>query len=95
MRFDAPFVVKRYSPPIGRANAPRRVTIEARAYSLDEAMQYARRNREMFARIRERLASEGEGKPWTLNDLDWYANAPTWIEHRRAPATTMPGRRAP
>ena len=42
MRYDAPFIVKRYAPMIGRPDSPKRVTVAHQAYTLDAALTFAR-----------------------------------------------------
>ena len=42
MRHDAPFLVKRYAPIIGRPDGPRRVAVEHQAYTLEAALEWAR-----------------------------------------------------
>jgi hypothetical protein len=44
MRHDAPFLVKRFAPMIGRPNSPRRITVAHQAYTLDAALSFARLN---------------------------------------------------
>jgi hypothetical protein len=40
MRYDTPFVVKRWAPPIGRLASPRRLTVAYQAYTLTEALEW-------------------------------------------------------
>jgi hypothetical protein len=44
MRHDAPFLVKRYAPMIGRPDSVRRVTVGHQAYTLEAALEFARLN---------------------------------------------------
>jgi hypothetical protein len=41
MRHDAPFLVKRYAPMIGRPDSPKLVTIAFQGYSFDEVHRWA------------------------------------------------------
>jgi hypothetical protein len=41
MRHDAPFLVKRYAPMIGRPDGPKRVTMAFQTYALAEAQRWA------------------------------------------------------
>jgi hypothetical protein len=46
MRYDSPFVVKRLAPMMGRPNSPRRIVVAQQAYTLDEALQEAKNERQ-------------------------------------------------
>lgn len=89
MRHDAPFVVKRFAPPIGRPNAQRRVVLEHNAYSMAEALDAAR------GPARRRLALEairgkeegGGGRPWLDASIVELERTATWIERRDQSAT--------
>jgi hypothetical protein len=42
MRYDAPFLVKRYAPIFGHPNSARRVTVAYQEYRLTDAIEWAR-----------------------------------------------------
>jgi len=42
VRTDAPFLVKRYAPMMGRPESRRRVVVDYQAYSLEEALHHCR-----------------------------------------------------
>jgi hypothetical protein len=80
MRHDAPFIVKRYAPMIGRPMTARRVTVAYQAYTLDAALAFARNERDVVTR----LAAQ----------CDWLRPATLWIEQRgqTAALSTRKGR---
>jgi hypothetical protein len=41
-RHDAPYLLMRYGPPIGRPDHPPRIAVAYQAYSLEEALQAGR-----------------------------------------------------
>lgn len=93
MRHDAPFVVKRLAPPIGRAGGARRITLHGHGYTLDEAIDIARdpaRRRQTLESMRER---DGDPHGWMTTKIGELARTSTWIEKRGARATTTPGGR--
>jgi hypothetical protein len=46
MRHDAPFLVKRFAPMIGRPESKRRITVAYQAYRLADAIEWARGEQE-------------------------------------------------
>lgn len=50
MRHDAPFLVKRYAPMIGRPDSKRRVTVAHQDYRLADALRSAREELAFAAR---------------------------------------------
>lgn len=50
MRYDAPFLVKRYAPMIGRPDSPRRITVAHQEYTLNNAIVSARGELDFAAR---------------------------------------------
>lgn len=42
MRYDAPFLVKRLAPMMGRPDSPKHVTVAHQAYTLKAAIEFAR-----------------------------------------------------
>jgi hypothetical protein len=81
MRYDAPFVVKRFAPMIGRPESPRRITIAYQAYTLSAAIEWCRQERTQEAR------TAGTGV-W------WHRPAVLFLERRGQSATRSRGPRA-
>lgn len=79
MKHDAPFLVKRYAPMIGRPDSPRRITIAYQAYTVGAALAWCRQERS----YRE---LEGGTGVW------WHRQAVLYIERRGQPATRRPPR---
>ena len=49
MRNDAPYLVKRYAPMMGRPESPRRIAVAFNAYTLESALKEARYERDRVA----------------------------------------------
>jgi hypothetical protein len=82
MRVDAPYLVKRSAPPVGRPDEPRRISVESQHYRLDEAIEDAR-----ACLIASRT-------PGTWRDAGYgLGQCVFWIERRGAPATVRAARR--
>jgi len=95
MRHDAPYVVKRLAPMIGRPESPRRIRVEHAAYTMAEAIDAARgpaRRRLALEGIR---STEGEGgrRPWLDASIRELERTATWIERRGKSATITRARR--
>jgi len=73
MKYDAPFLVKRYAPMIGRPESPRRITIAFQTYTLRAALEWCQDEQAHAAR-------QGAGV-W------WSRAAVLYIERRGQPAT--------
>ncbi len=61
MRHDSPFLVKRYASMIGRPDSPRRVTVAACEYTLEDALATARRDRSQRALVGRTVRFDREG----------------------------------
>lgn len=73
MRHDAPFLVMRLAPPMGRSHLPRRVSVAHQAYSLAAALDVARDEQRLSGHV--------------LNAADlWRLRSVFWIERRGASA---------
>lgn len=57
MRHDAPYLVKRYAPMMGRPDSPKRITVAHQAYTLDAALTFAR--------------MEQSAHPWRVRAPHW------------------------
>jgi hypothetical protein len=94
MRFDAPFVVKRLAPTIGRPGVGRRITIAHRAYSLAEALDYAREPARRRRALMATVAREGlGGDTWQARSIRELERTATWIERRGTSASITQARR--
>ncbi len=97
MRTDAPFIVKRLAPPIGRPNEPRRVATDHQAYSLSAALEWARDRERQHQVLRNHLGT-GHGSAHELayrqDQLTWFDRAAFWVERRGQVATRTKPRRA-
>jgi hypothetical protein len=54
MRYDAPFLVKRFAPMMGRPDSKRRVTVAYQAYTVADAVKeaaYERRRHQLQSRL--------------------------------------------
>lgn len=81
MRSDAPFLVKRYAPMMGRPTSfPRRISIAHQAYTLESALLWACSERNW------------ETRP---DAPDWQRDAALfWVERRHQSAARSRERRA-
>jgi hypothetical protein len=78
MRHDAPFIVKRRAPMIGRPDSTPRITVAYQAYQLEAALDWCRRDVETHNRYVTRFGVEAN---------TWSRCSALWIEHRGQPAT--------
>ena len=87
MRHDAPFVVRRLAPLIGRHEGRRRRGVAGKAYTLEHAMEIAsepgRRRRALQATVEREGLGPGSWQAREILELERIA---TWIDHVRAPA---------
>lgn len=72
MRYDAPYLVKRYAHPIGRADQPMCVAVEYQAYSVEDALRWA-------VYEQQRSANPPDFRAW-------LRGSQRWIERRGQPA---------
>jgi hypothetical protein len=61
MRYDAPFLVKRWAPIMGRPDGPRRISVVYQAYTLETAMHEATYEND---RHRRQLVRLGPAAHW-------------------------------
>ncbi len=88
MKHQAPFLVKRLAPMIGRPESARRITVAYRASTLEAAITAARdfaRRRLALEGIRAR--DGGGGRPWLDASIVELERTATWIERREKSAT--------
>lgn len=94
MRHDAPFVVKRIGPMIGRPESARRIAVEHNAYTLAEALEYATAHVRRRATLAAMVAREGlGGDAWQARTIRELERTATWIERRGKSATISRARR--
>lgn len=88
MTHDAPFVVKRIAPPIGRPDERRRIAVHHGAYTLADALENARNVARRRATLKELAAKGGGPAPlWLALKIRELERTATWIERRDATAT--------
>jgi hypothetical protein len=83
MKHQAPFVVKRLAPMIGRPESARRITVTYYASTLEAAIEAAHgftRRRLALEGIRAREG--GAGPAWLASKLLELERTATWIERR-------------
>lgn len=86
MRYDAPFIIMRLAPTIGRPHAPRRITVQARAYTLEDAMTSADGPARRRRALQAMFTREGDSYAWISKEIAWLNRCATWIERSGAPA---------
>jgi hypothetical protein len=87
MRHDAPFVIKRLSPMIGRSTSARRMKVHGRAYTLADALEIAVEPTRRRRTLQARLDRDGDAIGWIVETIRELKRTAIWIEHRDAPAS--------
>lgn len=87
MKHQAPFVVKRLAPMIGRPEGARRIAVAYFANTLPEALDAAQAPALRRRALEGMRAKEGGGgAPWLTSKILELERTATWIERRDASA---------
>jgi hypothetical protein len=84
MRYDAPILVKRLAPMVGRPTSPRRQAVAYQALSLADAERYLRELRQHDAYWRQQALGPTS---YARDEVTWRDRRALWIEKRGQPAT--------